>query len=326
MSSRNVMFRKGDWVEVKAPAEIALTLDANGTLDGLPFMPEMLDYCGKRFLVLRQAHKTCVEIDALVYESRGFRENDVVLLDGLRCSGAGHDGCGRLCMIFWKTAWLLPVEDGLSSVTTYTSELDTLRSKLRTMTGPNRYFCQSTELASSTQPLTRAGILLKCYYDVRMGNRGVFEMAYLIWRPLWRRLTFWYPRRQLLGILNRTPVGKSNLCVGDHVEIKAPNEIAETLDRKGRNRGLSCVYAMSQLRGPTYQVRGRLDRMITEPTGEMRQMESTVILEGLKCLCYYTTGGCPREEFMYWRELWLNPAVNCGDDSGKGGLAEGGTS
>jgi hypothetical protein len=48
-----------------------------------------------------------------------------------------------------------------------------------------------------------------------------------------------------------------------------------------------------------------LERMISEPTGEMRQVEGTVILEGLECLCWNATGGCPRGEFAYWREVWL---------------------
>ena len=43
--------RKGDLVEVRSPEEILATLDPNGELDALPFMPEMADFCGKRFRV-----------------------------------------------------------------------------------------------------------------------------------------------------------------------------------------------------------------------------------------------------------------------------------
>ena len=35
----------GDLVEVRAPEEILRTLDADGTLDHLPFMPEMVEFC-----------------------------------------------------------------------------------------------------------------------------------------------------------------------------------------------------------------------------------------------------------------------------------------
>ena len=56
-------FRAGDRVIVRSPEEILSTLDADGTLDGLPFMPEMLDWCGKPFRVERRAEKTCVDVE-----------------------------------------------------------------------------------------------------------------------------------------------------------------------------------------------------------------------------------------------------------------------
>src|SRR5436309_11945426 len=98
--------RSGEWVEVRGAEEIARTLDEDGTLDGLPFMAEMLAYCGRRSRVLRPAEKTCVEVASGDYAIREFRGDDVVLLEGLRCSGADHDGCQRACMFFWKMAWL----------------------------------------------------------------------------------------------------------------------------------------------------------------------------------------------------------------------------
>ena len=39
--------RIGEIVEVRSPEEILATLDENGELDGLPFMPEMLAWCGR---------------------------------------------------------------------------------------------------------------------------------------------------------------------------------------------------------------------------------------------------------------------------------------
>ena len=41
-------FRPGDLVEVKSADEILATLDADGTLDHLPFMPEMVEFCGAK--------------------------------------------------------------------------------------------------------------------------------------------------------------------------------------------------------------------------------------------------------------------------------------
>jgi hypothetical protein len=51
--------RRGDLVEVKGPAEILATLDARGSLDGLPFMPEMVGLCGRRYTVERQTGRIC---------------------------------------------------------------------------------------------------------------------------------------------------------------------------------------------------------------------------------------------------------------------------
>ena len=99
-------FRAGDRVTVRSPREILSTLDADGALDGLPFMPEMLEWCGMTFRVERRAEKTCVSVPLPAYGNRRFAANDVVFLDGLRCDGQIHDGCTRVCMVFWKEDWL----------------------------------------------------------------------------------------------------------------------------------------------------------------------------------------------------------------------------
>ena len=65
--------RAGDWVQVRSKEEIISTLDANGRLDELPFMPEMLEYCG---------------IDAA---SRQTSSQDLRSGGGDR--GQGHDEC-----------------------------------------------------------------------------------------------------------------------------------------------------------------------------------------------------------------------------------------
>lgn len=297
--------RAGDWVVVKSPSEIAATLSAEGTLDNLPFLPEMLEYCGKRFRVLRRAEKTCIETPGMRYKFGEFRNNDVVILEGLRCSGSAHDGCGRWCTLFWKTQWLRKAkkDEPVSSV----DGLDCreLASKLKTKSGPERYFCQSTELAKATTSMTRFRILMKCMYDVLSGSRGILEIVRLVVRALWNKATYDRPRPKLAGTLMRTPSGSLNLRPGDLVKIKSADEIAKTLDKNGRNRGLSCDYGMCAFRGPVYRVANRLDFMISESTGEMKKVPGTVMLEGLYCTCAYVVGGCPRQEPQYWRELWL---------------------
>ena len=295
--------RAGDWVQVKNPREIAETLDVNGTLDRLPFMPEMAKLCGQRFRVLRRAEKTCLEVAAGDYPIYEFTSSDLVVLDAPRCTGEAHDGCQRACTLFWKSSWLRKVEGKGTDCEAVPGDDEGLRSRLATMIGA-RYVCQSTELIKITRPLSRGRILLQCVNDVASGNRGAFEMLGLVLRPLLRKLTPWL-RRRLVGNQKRTPVGTLNLRPGEWVVVKSPAEIAETLDHGGRNRGLVFNRPLCTFSGGKYQVRNRLDRMIMESTGEMRRMENTVILEGVNCLCENVLGGCPRQDPVYWREIWL---------------------
>jgi len=50
--------------------------------------------------------------------------------------------------------------------------------------------------------------------------------------------------------------------------------------------------------------------LILEATGEMREMENTVIREELNCTCKNVLGGCPRQDPVYWREIWLARVEN----------------
>src|SRR5436309_1215965 len=154
MNSSTLNLRPGDVGEVKSPAEILHTLDSDGTLDRLPFMPEMVDYCGKKFQVSKRVVKTCYY--GATSGMRKFPAEDVVLLDGLRCSGASHDGCQKACTIFWREAWLRKVETPGSATTNVDPESSKwLRARLKTSTGPKTYFCQSSEILTSTVELTR---------------------------------------------------------------------------------------------------------------------------------------------------------------------------
>src|SRR5262249_17516442 len=95
----------GDWVEIRSKEEILNTLDQQGQLDGLPFMPEMFRFCGRRVKVFKRAHKTCDTVN----ETGGRRLANAVHLD-TRCDGQAHGGCQAACLFFWKLAWIKPVE------------------------------------------------------------------------------------------------------------------------------------------------------------------------------------------------------------------------
>src|SRR5688572_30997625 len=97
--------KAGDWVEVRSKEEILSTLDRNGQLAGMPFMPEMFLFCGRRFRVQKRAHKTC----DTVFPTRSRRITNAVHLE-TRCDGQAHGGCEARCLIFWKEAWLKPAD------------------------------------------------------------------------------------------------------------------------------------------------------------------------------------------------------------------------
>ena len=51
----------GEWIEVKSRDEILSTLDQNAKHRGLRFVPEMYDFCGRRFRVFKRVEKICIE-------------------------------------------------------------------------------------------------------------------------------------------------------------------------------------------------------------------------------------------------------------------------
>ena len=51
--------KAGELVVLRPPAEILATLDETGATDGMPFMPEMLEYYGKAFRVEARAERAC---------------------------------------------------------------------------------------------------------------------------------------------------------------------------------------------------------------------------------------------------------------------------
>ncbi len=301
--------RPGDCVEVRSPEEILQTLDADGAVDHLPFMPEMVEFCGKRFHVARRVVKTC--FSGSISTMLAFRTDDVFTLDGLRCSGAAHDGCQKACTIFWRESWLRRVDTATAARPEDPVGRARLKSQLKTAAGPATYFCQASELLKSARPLSRWERFGKCVDEVRAGNCSAFEMVQRVGIWVW-----WRIRRTLRGEYARgphasTPVESLKLRPGETIEIKPMPSIVDTTDATARNRGLYFSPDMGMLCGEQRRVKARLDRIIVDGTGEMRQLKNTVSLEGSLCGCSQIAfGGCSRNEFVYWREIWLRRPAN----------------
>jgi hypothetical protein len=305
MDQQSTRLRTGDFVEVKAPEEILQTLDAEGALDHLPFMPEMLEFCGRRFRISRRALVTCA---SGMNTPRGFKTNDVVTLDSVRCSGAAHDGCQKACTIFWREAWLRKVENSASQSKVTLGGSEQLQARLKVSTGQKTYFCQASELAKFTFVLSKWQRVGKYLSGLRANNFSGRQMVQSI--GIWLFLKI---RRIFLGVYPRgsnksTPAEILKLQPGEWVEVKSIKSIAETLNESGSNRGLWFFGGMDLFCGRRYRVKGRLDRIIVDGTGEMRKLNNTVLLEGVTCRCAYLgfgMDGCSRCEFAYWREIWL---------------------
>ena len=303
MNLRSGQFNSGDIVEVKSESEILGTLDPGGMLNNVPFMEEMRPYCGRRFRVFKRADKVCVEGEVFL-EIRRLR--DAVLLEDVRCDGNGHDGCKRMCMIFWKEAWLKPVPRGTAPDPPVERATGRDEDPASEIDKEKVYVCQSTTLYSATEMLR--GIDVRQYArDLRSGALGVRDLLKVFFFTVYNktaRKRGWREFGAVTGREVKTPAVTLNLRTNDIAQVKSRDEIAATLDRTGRNRGLAISYEMLRHSGRSFPVARSVDRMILENTGKMRQIQNTVLLEGTACsgLC---VRGCARYSHPMWREAWL---------------------
>lgn len=53
---------RGQLVQVRELPDVLATLDSDGKLDGLPFMPEMAALCGQTFRVIRRVERDLIGI------------------------------------------------------------------------------------------------------------------------------------------------------------------------------------------------------------------------------------------------------------------------
>jgi len=333
----------GDWVEIRSKEEILKSLDQKGQLDGMPFMPQMFEYCGKRLQVYKRAHKTCDTVN----RTGGRLLADAVHLE-TRCDGKAYGGCEAACLIFWKEAWLKKVTEPTSPVAVLPTEAPT-RGGVQTSVCREEdvwagtrasgnegakapiYVCQATQVPAATAPLA-AWNVRQYVEDLESGNVGVARMArgfiYMgfIWlsnagiglgRPLrWlydalQRL--WggvpYPRRAgriPAGV--PTPHGELEVRPGEWVRVKSYDQILATLDANNKNRGLVFDAELVPYCGRTFRVLQRVNRILDEQTGKMMEFKNPCItLENVICEARYSECRlfCPRAIYSYWREIWL---------------------
>jgi len=305
----------GEWVRVRPFPEIAATLDENGFLDALPFMPEMLPYCGRHFRVFRRIDKIH---DYYTPGGTGLRRlRDSVTLDDLRCSGAAHGGCQAACQFIWKEAWLEPIQGPASDEPPSTIRASRLE-KFACRTSPEgqvRYVCQMTELPRAAQ--------LMWWNDPRHYLRDLWS-GNVRFAPFVKAVAL-----ALFNIVQKKTRGptaphreprdrKANksspldLQPGDIVRVKPKQEIEKTLT-KSRNLGLWFDVEMHRYCGGEFRVAGRVQTVICEENGSMLTLKNPcIILEGATATGEYL-GLCPQSDLIFWREVWLERLSKASD-------------
>jgi hypothetical protein len=344
----------GDWVEVRSKEEILRSLDENGRLDNLPFMPQMFEYCGLKFRVFKRAHKTC---DTVNYTGGRLLPDGIHL--NLRCNGQAYGGCQAACLIFWKEAWLKPVS---ADASLEVNELQTPKprpqagcseeavlagtlAKDQPKVGGPKYSCQATDLplftkhlewwrasqyvedyASGNTSLSRliSGFLYASYYSLRPASDRnplgrPLRWLYDHFVAMWGGVPF--PRRRgWIPVGETTPNSILDLQPGEWVRVKSYEEILATLDKDNKNRGLFFDAEMVPFCGRTFRVKARVTRFVGETTGTMVTLRTpAVILENVWCQSRYSDRRmlCPRSIYSWWRETWLervSPETLTADD------------
>jgi hypothetical protein len=294
--------RRGNSVTVRNLPEIAATLDRSGTLEGLPFIPEMVKYCGQTFTVLWPVNKVLRGDN-----EGGLRQiKNTVLLDGAVCNGESHGDCQRMCFLLWKKAWIRPAIGEPIGLLDETDRLSDVGPKPQEIYLARDRVCQATELTVATTPL-RLLDPRRYYWD--LASRIYEPSAYLryllrgIYRKTLGRLFARKPAKEDPEY-NMVSSDRLGLQRGDLVEVRSAEEIHETLDSKGRSQGLYFMPGMWGYCGRRFRVVRPVYRMMSERTGEMRPLRQTVILEGLTCNGK-AHGGCQRGCFIFWKEAWL---------------------
>lgn len=303
----------GEWVEVRPFSEIAMTLDDEGRLDGLPFMPEMRRYCGGRHRVFRRVEKIHHYYGPTAPHLRRLR--DAVLLDELRCDGAGHGGCQAGCQLIWKEAWLSP-SDGAKAGRPAPEAVDASRldacAKINAADGEERYACQMTELPKAT---TRLSWRDPRHYwrELRSGNvrPGPFivAVALALFNTVQRKLrSAEAPYREPTD-RKTSPKEVLDLQPGELVRVKTRRQIEETLNHVSKNRGLWFDREMHRFCGGEFRVASVVRTIVDEASGKMLTMGSAcIVLAGVSATGEYL-GLCPQNELIFWHEIWLERVV-----------------
>ena len=316
------MFQRGSMIRIRRADQILATLDEHGMLGGIPFVPQMVEYCGRLAKVQSKAGAVC----ASNQETAIRRMDDTYVLEVPRCNGHSKVACDAGCTLLWKEAWLeaaygsdsrdVPSSSEVShqaAVAEITRLNEAAAGRFGNSAG--RCVCQATELwrSSAPMPVYDVGQYLREQQSNRTSWRGIFgalseTFATKVKKVIRRRET-------VAGTLRKTPSTDTKLAANDLVRVKTQEQIEATLDRQGRNRGLWFDPEMLQFCGRTMRVSRVIEQVIDESSGELRKFRHpTVVLEEEGC-SGLSHRFCSRRALFYWRAVWLETSEQTSDCS-----------
>jgi hypothetical protein len=326
--------KAGDWIEVRSREEILATLDKHGRFENLPFMPEMLQYCGKKLRVYKRSDKTCDYVAGWSIR----RMTDTVFLEGVRCDGGSHGGCEASCLIWWNEHWLKRADPQLLSAdalrkTAPGSTSDGFFSVEQLLVGAQSvnaegdtiYSCQAMHVKEFTTYMAPWDPR-QYVRDIRSGNiatglggssRGqqFMETVLAVLQVIRAVIISFYNHtqekrsRKIFPFIEGSTVNPTvevlNLQPGEFVQVRSKEEIMQTLAKNQKNRGLWFDAEQLPYCGGIYRVLRRVNKIIDENNGKMLDMKNPcIILDGVICKSEFHRL-CPRAVYPYWRENWL---------------------
>jgi len=333
--SGETRIKAGDIVRVLPYDRISKTLDENDCHGGLLFMPNMVKYCEREFRVLKPVRWIFDERNKEMLSCR-----DIIVLSGPVCDGEGMlDGkdCDRCCTLLWKTAWvkstsqtfgdgrsqaecrkgkIVPRQRSFPSITSVEPMGETSTSK-RPSNMDNASSNQEKEAAMTRE--------FACQYTCldRLGHK--FSVVEKYWQlalripPALRRRLSKYSMLLLGRRINELPIDtgdhrgdgekplKMDLASGDIVHIKPYGQIACTLNRMAKYKGLNFLPGMKRYCGQESTVLKK-PRYVLDGGGKViRECKDIVILNGLYCngKGLVSDEGCDRCCLYYWKRDWL---------------------
>jgi hypothetical protein len=223
-------------------------------------------------------------------------------------------------LLFWNEQWLKKIDPAIQPalpsagtseiplICTLGTLIEATRVGRSSLGHPDELFsCQGTEVSAFSSPLPwwHVGQYIR---DLLSGNVNIWDFLvgmFIGAVNLFQCLRGGADFGSVHGMNTKTPPSSLNLCPGDLVQVKSKIEISQTLNPRGKNRGLSFRPEMVSHCGGQYRVVRRVKKIIRPATGKMMSLGGDCfILDGVVC-----TGKmkrfCPRSVYNYWRENWL---------------------